>query len=103
MVRPYPPPLSTKLKTEITGEKSKGLLSVNNQKNLMENDKKVKNIDTKKNCSNRRKFAVKTQDDERERNDTKLPDPESVSVECDNRTDDGVEFQPANIQDDHCE
>ena len=69
----------------------------------MENDHKIKNVDAQKNCSNRRKFTVKTQEDERERNDAKFPDPKSVSVECDHRTDDRVEFRTANIQDDHCE
>jgi hypothetical protein len=73
-------------------ERSKKLLLVNNQEGLMEYNKKVKNIDTKKNCSNRPEFAVKTQENERERYDAEFPDPESVSVERHNRADNGVEF-----------
>ena len=61
----------------------------------MQNNNDVNNIDAEKNCFDEPKFAVKTQEDQRERNDAKLPDPKTVSVECDNRTDDRIDFAPA--------
>ena len=69
----------------------------------MEDNRKINNIDSQENGFGRGKFAVNAEEDNRERNDAKFPDPETVSVEGDHGPDDGVELHPAAIQDDRCE
>ena len=69
----------------------------------MEDNRKINNIDSQKNGFGRGKFAVNAEENNRERNDAKFPNPEAVPVEGDHGPDDGVELQPAAIQDDRCE
>ena len=69
----------------------------------MEDNRKIDNVDSQENGLGRGKFAVNAEEDNRERNDAEFPDPESISVESDHGPDDGVELDPAVIQDDHRE
>ena len=82
---------------------SKDPSAVEDQEGLMEDHCKINNIDSQKNGFGRGKFAVNAEEDNRERNNAKFPDPETVSVEGDHGSDDRVEFDPAAIQDDRCE
>ena len=69
----------------------------------MEDNRKIDNVDSQENGLGRGKFAVKAEEDNRKRNNCKLPDPETISVEGDHGPDDGVDFNAAAIQDDRRE
>ena len=76
---------------------------VEDQESLMEDDRKINDVNSQEYGFGRGKFAVDAKEDNREGNDAEFPDPESVSVESDHGPDDGVELHPAAIQDDRCE
>jgi hypothetical protein len=76
---------------------------VEDQESLMEDDRKINDVNSQEYGFGRGKFAVDAKEHNREGNDSEFPDPETVSVQGDHRSDDGVDFHPAAIQDDCCE
>ena len=68
----------------------------------MEDNRKIDNVDSQENGLGRGEFAVNAKEDNREGNDAEFPDPETVTVECNDGPDDGVELDSAVIQDDRC-
>lgn len=69
----------------------------------MEDDCKINDVDSQENRFGRGKFAVDAEEDNREGDNAEFPDPETISVEGDHGADDGIDFNPAAIQDDCCE
>ena len=61
----------------------------------MDNNNDVNHIDPYEDGSDGPELAMDTQQDERNRNDTKLPDPKSMSIEFDHRPHDRIHLHPA--------